>query len=65
MIAKLIVTARTRDEAIVKLQRALDEFVIEGINTTIPFHQQLLRDENFRKGVYTTKFMEDFELVKD
>ncbi|HCD48003.1 MAG TPA: acetyl-CoA carboxylase biotin carboxylase subunit, partial [Cryomorphaceae bacterium] len=60
MIAKLIVTARTRDEAIVKLQRALDEFVIEGINTTIPFHQQLLRDENFRKGVYTTKFMEDF-----
>ena len=65
MIAKLIVTARTRDEAIVKLQRALDEFVIEGVNTTIPFHQQLLRDENFRKGVYTTKFMEDFELVKD
>jgi len=43
----------------------LDEFVIEGINTTIPFHQQLLRDENFRKGVYTTKFMEDFELVND
>jgi acetyl-CoA carboxylase biotin carboxylase subunit len=63
MIAKLIVTARTREEAIDKLERALDEFVIEGIKTTIPFHQQLLKNENFRKGVYTTKFMEDFELV--
>jgi acetyl-CoA carboxylase biotin carboxylase subunit len=63
MIAKLIVTARTREEALDKLDRALDEFVIEGIKTTIPFHQQLLKDENFRKGVYTTKFMEDFELV--
>ena len=64
MIAKLIVTARTRKEAIDKLERALDEFVIEGVKTTIPFHQQLLQNEDFRNGVYTTKFMEDFELVE-
>lgn len=65
MIAKLIVTARTRPEALDKLERALDEFIVEGIKTTIPFHQQLLDNENFRKGVYTTKFMEDFELVAE
>ncbi len=65
MIAKLIVTARTREEALDKLERALDEFIVEGIKTTIPFHQQLLDNENFRKGVYTTKFMEDFELVSE
>ena len=64
MIAKLIVTARTRDEAIDKLERALGEFVIEGVKTTIRFHQQLLQNEDFRRGVYTTKFMEDFELVE-
>ena len=64
-IAKLIVTARTREEALDKLERALDEFIVEGIKTTIPFHQQLLDNENFRKGVYTTKFMEDFELVAE
>ena len=64
MIAKLIVTARTRDEAIDKLERALGEFVIEGVKTTIPFHQQLLQNEDFRRGVYTTKFMDDFELVE-
>jgi acetyl-CoA carboxylase biotin carboxylase subunit len=64
MIAKLIVTARTRDEAIDKLERALGEFVIEGVKTTIPFHQQSLQNEDFRRGVYTTKFMEDFELVE-
>ena len=64
MIAKLIVTARTRDEAIDKLERALGEFVIEGVKTTIPFHQQLLQNEDFRRGVYTTKFMEDFKLVE-
>jgi len=64
MIAKLIVTARSRDEAIDKLERALGEFVIEGVKTTIPFHQQLLQNEDFRRGVYTTKFMEDFELVE-
>ena len=62
MIAKLITVAQTREEAIQKMERALDEFIIEGIKTTIPFHQQLMKDENFRKGVYTTKFMEDFKL---
>ena len=49
-------------EALDKLERALDEFIVEGIKTTIPFHQQLLDNKDFRKGVYTTKFMEDFEL---
>jgi acetyl-CoA carboxylase biotin carboxylase subunit len=60
MISKLIVVAQTRDEALMKMERALDEYIIEGIKTTIPFHQQLLQDENFRKGDFTTKFMETF-----
>ena len=62
MIAKLITVAQTREEAIQKMERALDEFIIEGIKTTIPFHKQLMKNENFRKGNYTTKFMEDFTL---
>ena len=62
MIAKLITVGRTREEAIEKMIRALDEFVIEGIQTTIPFHRQLMRNEAFREGNYTTKFMESFEL---
>lgn len=62
MIAKLITTARTREEAIDKMKRALDEFVIEGIQTTIPFHQQLMEHPDYIAGNYTTKFMEDFEL---
>ncbi len=62
MIAKLITVAQTREEAIQKMERALDEFIIEGIKTTIPFHQQLMKNEDFRKGNYTTKFMEDFNL---
>ena len=62
MIAKVITVAQTREEAIAKMERALQEFVIEGINTTIPFHQQLMKNEDFRKGDYTTKFMESFEL---
>lgn len=62
MIAKLIVKARTREEAIEKMSRALDEFVIEGIHTTIPFHQKLMKNQKFREGDYTTKFMETFEL---
>ena len=61
MISKLIVVARTRDEAILKMKRALGEYIIEGIKTTIPFHQKLMEDENFVKGNFTTKFMEDFE----
>ena len=60
MIAKLIVTAQNRAEAIDKMKRALDEFVIEGIKTTIPFHRMLMDDPNYIKGDYTTKFMEDF-----
>jgi acetyl-CoA carboxylase biotin carboxylase subunit len=44
------------------MERALDEFIIEGINTTIPFHQKLMKDPKFRKGDYTTKFMETFEM---
>ncbi|SVB92671.1 uncharacterized protein METZ01_LOCUS245525 [marine metagenome] len=61
MIAKLIAVAETREEAIAKMERALDEFVIEGIKTTIPFHQALMKDERFIKGDYTVKFLEDFE----
>ena len=60
MIAKLITTAQTREEAINKMKRALDEFVIEGINTTIPFHRQLMEHPDYISGDYTTKFMEDF-----
>lgn len=62
MIAKLIVRARTRDLAIQKMLRALDEFVIEGVKTTIPFHQQLLRNEDFIKGDFDTRFLETFKL---
>ncbi len=62
MIAKLICVAQTREEAINKMERALSEFVIEGVKTTIPFHQRLMKDPNFRKGEFTTKFMETFEI---
>jgi len=64
MIGKLIVSAQTREEAITKMERALSEYVIEGVNTTIPFHLQLMQNEQFRKGNFTTKFLEDFEIVK-
>ena len=60
MIAKLIVTAQTREEAINKMKRALDEFVIEGIKTTIPFHRQLMEEPDYVEGNYTTAFMNDF-----
>ena len=62
MIAKLITTAQTREEAISKMKRALDEFVIEGIKTTIPFHRQLMDHPDYLAGNYTTKFMEDFTM---
>lgn len=62
MIAKLITMAQTREEAIAKMRRALDEFVIEGIKTTIPFHRALMDHPDFIKGNYTTKFMESFVL---
>jgi acetyl-CoA carboxylase biotin carboxylase subunit len=60
MIAKLITTAQSREEAINKMKRALDEFVIEGIKTTIPFHRQLMNDPRYISGNYTTAFMDDF-----
>jgi len=62
MIAKLITTAQTREEAINKMKRALDEFVIEGIKTTIPFHRQLMDEPDYVAGNYTTKFMETFKM---
>lgn len=62
MIAKLITTAQTREEAINKMKRALQEFVVEGIKTTIPFHLQLMDHPDYLAGNYTTKFMEEFEM---
>jgi len=62
MIAKLITTAQTREEAINKMKRALDEFVIEGIKTTIPFHRQLMDHPDYLAGNYTTAFMDDFKM---
>jgi acetyl-CoA carboxylase biotin carboxylase subunit len=62
MIAKLITTAQTREEAINKMRRALDEFVIEGIKTTIPFHRKLMDHPDYISGNYTTKFMESFSM---
>ena len=62
MIAKLITTAQTREEAISKMRRALDEFVIEGIKTTIPFHRQLMDDPRYIAGDYTTAFMDTFKM---
>ncbi|HTN19035.1 MAG TPA: acetyl-CoA carboxylase biotin carboxylase subunit [Pelobium sp.] len=65
MIAKLICVAQTREEALNTMERALSEFVIEGIKTTIPFHLKLLKDPNFRAGNFTTKFMESFEFEEE
>jgi acetyl-CoA carboxylase biotin carboxylase subunit len=62
MVAKLIVSAQTRDEAIVKMERALGEFIIEGVKTTVPLHLQLMRDPDFRAGNFTTAFMNTFEI---
>lgn len=62
MIGKLIAVAQTRDEAICTMYRALSEYVIEGIKTTIPFHLQLMQNDDFRKGNFTTKFLETFKL---
>jgi acetyl-CoA carboxylase biotin carboxylase subunit len=62
MIGKLITVARTREEAIDTMYRALSEYVIEGIKTTIPFHLQLMQDERFRAGDFNTKFLEGFQL---
>ena len=62
MIAKLIVSGQDREEAITRMKRALQEFVIEGIKTTIPFHIKLMDDPRFKKGDFTTAFMNDFDL---
>jgi acetyl-CoA carboxylase biotin carboxylase subunit len=62
MIAKLICRAQTREECITKMERALDEFVVEGIKTTLPFHKQLMRDKSFREGNFHTGFLDTFEL---
>ncbi len=59
MIAKLIVSAPTREDAIRKMKRALEEFIIEGVKTTIPYHIQLMDDPNFKKGTFTTKYLEN------
>jgi acetyl-CoA carboxylase biotin carboxylase subunit len=61
MIAKLIVTAQSREECIVRMRRALDEFIIEGIKTTIPFHKKLMENEIFKSGKFTTSFLDDFD----
>lgn len=64
MISKLITVAQTREEAITKMERALEEYFIDGVKTTIPFHVQLMKDKSFREGNFTTKFMEDFVIKK-
>ena len=62
MIAKIICRARTRDECITKMKRALDEYIVEGVKTTVPFHRQLMENEKFISGKFDTSFMNDFEL---
>jgi acetyl-CoA carboxylase biotin carboxylase subunit len=61
MIAKLIVSAQSREETIVKMKRALSEFVIEGVKTTIPFHLKMMDDENFKSGNFTTSYLDTFD----
>ncbi len=62
MIAKLICKAQTREECIKKMARALDEFIVEGVKTTVPFHQRLMKDENFKAGNFHTGFLNNFDL---
>ena len=61
MIAKIITVARTREEAINTMSRALSEYVIEGVKTTIPFHIKLMDNPQFKEGKFTTKFLDDFD----
>ena len=63
MIGKLIVSGPDRESVIAKMERALDEFIVEGVKTTIPFHKKLMRDEKFRSGVYATNFLETFDMT--
>jgi acetyl-CoA carboxylase biotin carboxylase subunit len=64
MIAKIICRGNTREEAIIRMRRALDEFKIVGIKTTIPFHKALMKDPQFMSGDFNTKFLEDFDFSK-
>jgi acetyl-CoA carboxylase biotin carboxylase subunit len=64
LLAKVICRAKSREECIVKMQRALQEFIIEGVKTTIPFHLALLENEEFRSGKYDTGLLERFDFVK-
>lgn len=64
LVAKLIVKAKTREEVVEKMHHALDEFIIEGIHTTIPFHKKLMKNEQFRSGEFDTKFIEQFDFKK-
>lgn len=64
MIAKLIISGQSRQEVIVRMKRALEEFVIDGVKTTIPFHLALLEDPEFKAGNYTTNFLETFDFSK-
>jgi acetyl-CoA carboxylase biotin carboxylase subunit len=63
MIAKVITYGNTREEAIARMRRALDEYVIEGVFTTIPFHLRLLNHEKFVEGDFNTKFLEEYPLT--
>ncbi len=65
MIAKVICRAQTREECINKMSRALDEFIVEGIKTTVPFHQKLMQDPDFRSGKFNTGFMNTFDLGEE
>ena len=62
MVAKLITYGATRDEAIARMKRALSEFIIEGVKTTIPFHEKLLNHEKFVEGDFNTKFLDIYDL---
>jgi acetyl-CoA carboxylase, biotin carboxylase subunit len=62
MIAKLICRARTREECIRKMERALEEFVVEGIKTTIPFHKKLMKNADFLSGNFHTGFLNTFRM---
>ena len=63
MIAKVIVSAQSREEALVRMKRALQEFVIEGIKTTIPFHIMLMDDEGFKSGKFTISYLDTFNFT--
>jgi acetyl-CoA carboxylase biotin carboxylase subunit len=65
MIAKLICRAKTRQECIEKMKRALDEFVVEGVKTTVPFHKRLMRNEKFINGDFHTGFINTFDMSFD